>query len=118
MGLCGELDLLGRLFLFRGLTRAGSCRRYCPKRRVTGRSIPEGRIIYRPHEYERSMGVLLSGLCGGDKGGGAAHDRQRPRPGRGLWGTALFNELEEYTTTLTAREAPGSCSFPRSRCPS
>ncbi len=109
-----ELDLLSKLFLFRGLSRA-ELQHVLDGAEGYRRDYAKGQIIYRPHEYERSMGILLAGSVEVTKAGEPGHPMivSVLAKGEAFGGAALFNEFEEYTTTLTAREATQILFFPQ-----
>lgn len=99
-----ELALLKSTFLFRGmsaddlqplLARSGACRR----------NVRRGDVIYSPTHYERSIGILLSGSIQVTKssGDGPPMVISVLRKGDLFGAAALFNDEEEYATTLTAR---------------
>lgn len=57
----------------------------------------KGEIIYRPHEFSRKLGILLSGSIAVTKG---EFPVSRLRPGDLFGAAALYNEEPDYVTTL------------------
>lgn len=108
----GELELLGKLFLFCGLSRI-ELQRVLDEAESYRREYQKGQVIYRPQEYERSMGILLSGSVEVTKAGEPPMIVSVLTRGEAFGGAALFNEFEEYTTTLTARESAEILFFPQ-----
>lgn len=109
-----ELELLGKLFLFRGLSRA-ELLQALERIPCYQKIYAKGQAVYRPQEYERSMGILLSG---------AAEVTKENEPGNvmivsvlstgdAFGGAALFNECEDYVTTITARTEVRILFFPQ-----
>lgn len=99
-----ELALLEHTFLFQGisgdalrplLAQSGACRR----------QVRKGEVIYSPTQYERSIGILLSGSVQVTKvsGEGPPLVISVLRQGELFGAAALFNDEEAYATTLTAR---------------
>lgn len=109
-----ELDVLEQLFLFRGLSREEMVRALEGADHYR-RNYAKGQVIYRPRDYERSLGVLLSGTVEVTKEGDGGHAMIVSVLSRGeaFGGAALFNEREDYVTTLTAREAARILFFPQ-----
>ena len=56
-----------------------------------------GEVIYRPHEFSRKLGILLSGSVAVTKGDFPV---SRLRPGDLFGAAALYNEEPDYVTTL------------------
>lgn len=109
-----ELDLLSKLFLFRGVDRA-ELLRTLDEAEGYRRDYEKGQVVYHPHEYERSMGILLTGAVEVTKAGEPGHFMivSVLTKGEAFGGAALFNEFEEYVTTLTAREDTRILFFPQ-----
>jgi CRP-like cAMP-binding protein len=70
----------------------------------------KGRYHYAPHAYRRSLGVLLSGACGGDQGGACG---QHTAGGELFGAAALFSGETAYATTLTVRQSCRAVFFPQ-----
>jgi CRP-like cAMP-binding protein len=109
-----ELTLLSKLFLFRGMDRE-ELQKTLENADCYRKEYAKKQIIYHPHEYERSMGVLLSGSVEVTKLGDPGHPMivSVLTEGEAFGGAALFNEFEEYTTTITAREPTLILFFPQ-----
>lgn len=99
-----ELELLGRLFLFRGLSRTELVHALEGVPHYQ-KDYAKGQAVYRPRAYERSMGVLLSGAVEVTKENepGNVMIVSVLSAGDAFGGAALFNECEDYVTTITAR---------------
>ena len=94
-----ELTLLRGVFLFQGAEALADAAAADPRCQiaVAGR----GQIIYAPHQFQHSLGVLLSGLV------------SSLGPGDLFGAAALFNDREDYATTLTARASCRLLFFPQ-----
>lgn len=103
----GELELLTHTFLFQSVS-AEELRERMDDLGFERRRVRKGEVIYSPTHYERSMGILLSGSVMVTKSGGDGPSLVISVLNKGeLFGAAaLFNEEEEYASTLTAR---GDC---------
>lgn len=60
----------------------------------------KGRVIYDPHDFSRSLAVILSGRVQVSKEGYVVSILEQ---GEVFGAAALFNDREDYATTLTAR---------------
>jgi len=59
----------------------------------------KGEWVYRPHDFSRKLGILLSGAISVSKG---AFPVSRLKPGDLFGAAALYNEEPDYVTTLYA----------------
>lgn len=109
-----ELDLLGGLFLFQGLTRDDLRAALSGEDSYYG-SYRRGQVIYSPTDFQRALGVLLEGAVTVTKEGEPGHAMivSVLRRGEAFGAAALFNQREDYVTTLTAREDCRILFFPQ-----
>lgn len=97
----GELELLHGTFLFESLSlkelhaavENGGCR--------TAKA-EKGSVIYDPHDFSRSLAVILSGKVQVSKEGFVVSTLDQ---GELFGAAALFNDREDYATTLTAKSS-------------
>ena len=103
-----ELTLLRGVFLFQGAEALADAAAADPRCQiaVAGR----GQIIYAPHQFQHSLGVLLSGRVQVSKGELLVSSLG---PGDLFGAAALFNDREDYATTLTARASCRLLFFPQ-----
>lgn len=64
------------------------------------RTYRKGEVLYAPHTFSRSLGILLRGTVGVTKG---SLPVSFLRPGDLFGAAALYNQEPDYVTTLTAR---------------
>jgi CRP-like cAMP-binding protein len=104
-----ELALLESTFLFQGLPRE-KLLPLLEEGRMCRRRVHKGEVIYSPVQYERSIGVLLTGsvLVTKDRSGGPPLVISVLNKGDLFGAGALFNDEPDYVTTLTAR---ANCSL-------
>lgn len=104
------LERMGAAFLFRatppGLMEAVLLDRRCFRARVR-----KGRTIYTPEDFRRCLGLLVSGTVQVSKENLIVSVLG---PGELFGAAALFNDEEEYVTTLTARTDCDLVFFPQS----
>lgn len=67
---------------------------------TTRRSYRRGEVIYEPHEFFRSLGILLSGTVAVNKG---AFPVNRLKTGDLFGAAALYNDEPDYVTTLRVK---------------
>lgn len=96
-----ERSLLERTFLFRGAPEA-LILRALEDPRCQVMEAKRGEVIYTPHQFQRCLGVLLSGRVQVSKG---AMLLSRLDSGDLFGAAALFNTREDYAVTLTARSS-------------
>ena len=94
-----ELLLLGRCPFFRGADEA-LLRRVLALPGVTAEAFPAGEAVYQPHQFRRCLGFLLAGQV---QVTNAALSVSVLEAGELFGAAALYNDLPDYTTTLTAR---------------
>lgn len=94
-----ELELLRGTFLFcapeESAIRAAAADKGCAVA-----DVEKGRVIYDPHDFSRSLAVILTGRVQVSKEGYVVSVLEQ---GEVFGAAALFNDREEYATTLTAR---------------
>ncbi len=93
-----QRDRLEETFLFRGETAAADAALADP--RCLRERADRGSVIYAPHAFRRCLGVVLEGRVQVDKG---ELIMSVLRQGDLFGAAALFNDREDYATTLTAR---------------
>ncbi len=103
----GELCLLSRTALFHTLSPAELSDALARPECVRG-SYAKGDVIYAPRTFDRSLGVLLSGMVQVTKGELIVSVL---REGELFGAAAIFNNEDEYATTLTARAACAAVFF-------
>ncbi len=91
-----ERGLLGESFLFQEVPQAGLDWALEQSRRESAR---RGETLYTPHQFQRSLGFVLSGKVRVTRGELLVNVLE---PGACFGAAALFNQREEYPTTLTA----------------
>lgn len=94
-----ELGLLRSTFLFGTLDEAALHAAVADKGCRTAEA-EKGQIIYDPHDFSRSLAVILSGRVQVSKEGYVVSILEQ---GEVFGAAALFNDREAYATTLTAR---------------
>ena len=94
-----ELLLLGRCPFFRGADEA-LLRRVLALPGVTAEAFPAGGTVYQPHQFRRCLGFLLTGQV---QVTNAALSVSVLEAGELFGAAALYNDLPDYATTLTAR---------------
>ena len=94
-----ELELLRGTFLF-GRLDAAALRAAVSDGGCRSAEAEKGRVIYDPHDFSRSLAVILSGRVQVSKEGYVVSVLEQ---GEVFGAAALFNDMEEYATTLTAR---------------
>ena len=94
-----ELLLLGRCPFFRGADEA-LLRRVLALPGVTAEAFPAGGTVYQPHQFRRCLGFLLAGQV---QVTNAALSVSVLEAGELFGAAALYNDLPDYATTLTAR---------------
>ena len=94
-----ELLLLGRCPFFRGADEA-LLRRVLALPGVTAEAFPAGGAGYPPHQFRRCLGFLLTGQV---QVTNAALSVSVLEAGELFGAAALYNDLPDYATTLTAR---------------
>lgn len=105
-----ELELLGRNALFSGFTRE-ELSEAVKRPECFKASFEKGAVIYEPHTFSRSLGVLLSGAVVVTKGDFIVSIL---RQGALFGAAALFNGETDYVTTLTTRTPCDAVFFPQS----
>lgn len=106
----GERALAEGCFLFRGVEP--SVREECFRdSRCVRRTAQRGEVIYTPSAFERSLGVVLSGRVQVTKETLLVSVLE---PGALFGAAALFQEREDYATTLTARTPCALLLLPQS----
>lgn len=93
-----QLDLLARCALFTGCDEA-AIRRALHDDGCTVAEFEAGQTLYQPHRFSRSLGILLSGSVRVTRD---ALVISVLSPGELFGAAALFNDLPDYATTLTA----------------
>lgn len=99
-----EWELLAHCPLLRGADHA----LLCQVAQAEGASLAQfaaGEVIYSPRHFSRCLGVLLSGLLQVTKGSLAVSCLE---PGELFGAAALYSDLPEYATTITAKR-PSRC---------
>ena len=91
-----ERDLLRDSFLFRDVPQAGLDWTLSQSR--TERA-PKGEVLYTPHQFQHSLGFVLSGRVRVTRGELLVDVLET---GACFGAAALFNQREDYPTTLTA----------------
>ena len=106
----GERALAEGCFLFRGVepSRPGGV---LPGQPVRAAHSAAGEVIYTPSAFERSLGVVLSGRVQVTKETLLVSVLE---PGSLFGAAALFQEREDYATTLTARTPCALLLLPQS----
>lgn len=104
-----ELDLLAQTVLFRTLRRTELSDALARPECVRG-CYAKGAVIYAPHAFRRNLGVLLTGTVEVTKGALIVSVLRR---GELFGAAALFNDEEDYATTLTARVPCEVVFFPQ-----
>ena len=94
-----ELLLLERCPFFRGADEA-LLRRVLVLPGVTAEAFPAGETVYQPHQFRRCLGFLLAGQV---QVTNAALSVSVLEAGELFGAAALYNDLPDYATTLTAR---------------
>ena len=94
-----ELLLLGRCPFFRGADEA-LLRRVLALPGVTAEAFSAGETVYQPHQFRRCLGFLLAGQV---QVTNAALSVSVLEAGELFGAAALYNDLPDYATTLTAR---------------
>ena len=94
-----ELNLLARCPFFRGADEA-LLYRVLALPGVTAESFPAGETVYQPHQFRRCLGFLLAGQV---QVTNAALSVSVLEAGELFGAAALYNDLPDYATTLTAR---------------
>ena len=94
-----ELNLLARCPFFRGADEA-LLYRVLALPGVTAESFPAGETVYQPHQFRRCLGFLLAGQV---QVTNAALSVSVLEAGDLFGAAALYNELPDYATTLSAR---------------
>ena len=95
-----ERDLLGRCPFFRGAEELLD--RILSLPAVTAETFSPGETVYQPHRFRRCLGFLLSGQVRVTNGTLAVSVLEA---GELFGAAALYNDLPDYATTLTARTA-------------
>ena len=95
----GELLLLERCPFFRGADEA-LLRRVLALPGVTAEAFSAGETVYQPHQFRRCLGFLLAGQV---QVTNAALSVSVLEAGELFGAAALYNDLPDYATTLTAR---------------
>ena len=104
-----ERARLAETFLFRGAPpEAVELARTDP--RTLRQENGKGGVIYAPHAFRRCLGVVLEGRVQVNKG---ALIMSVLEPGDLFGAAALFNDREDYATTLTARASCRLLFFPQ-----
>ncbi|MBE6955864.1 MAG: Crp/Fnr family transcriptional regulator [Ruminococcaceae bacterium] len=93
-----QMELLARCPLFAGCDE-GAIHRALRDGGCTVAQFETGQILYQPHRFSRSLGVLLSGSVRVTRD---ALVISVLAPGELFGAAALFNDLPDYATTLTA----------------
>lgn len=104
-----ELELLRRTYLFASLT-GDELSGVLKKPECSVVFYEKGDIIYAPHAYRRSLGVLLSGAVEVTKGELVVSIL---REGELFGAAALFSGETAYATTLTVRQSCRAVFFPQ-----
>ena len=94
-----ELLLLGRCPFFRGAGEALLCR-VLALPDVSAEDFRAGEPVYQPHQFRRCLGFLLSGQV---QVTNASLSVSVLEAGELFGAAALYNNLPDYATTLTAR---------------
>lgn len=94
-----ELLLLGQCPFFRGADEA-LLRRVLALPGVTAEAFSAGETVYQPHQFRRCLGFLLAGQV---QVTNAALSVSVLEAGELFGAAALYNDLPDYATTLTAR---------------
>lgn len=94
-----ELLLLERCPFFRGADEA-LLRRVLALPGVTAEAFSAGETVYQPHQFRRCLGFLLAGQV---QVTNAALSVSVLEAGELFGAAALYNDLPDYATTLTAR---------------
>ena len=94
-----ELQLLGRCPFFRGAPEE-LLRRVLTLPGASIEVFPAGAVVYQPHQFRRCLGFLLSGQV---QVTSAALSVSVLEAGELFGAAALYNDLPDYATTLTAR---------------
>ena len=94
-----EFLRLGRCPFFRGAD-ASLLQRMIALPGVTVEEAQTGETVYQPHRFRRCLGVLLSGQAGVSN---AALSVSVLEAGELFGAAALYNDLPDYATTITAR---------------
>ena len=94
-----ELNLLARCPFFRGADGA-LLYRVLALPGGTAESFPAGETVYQPHQFRRCLGFLLAGQV---QVTNAALSVSVLEAGDLFGAAALYNELPDYATTLSAR---------------
>ena len=94
-----ELLLLERCPFFRGADEA-LLRRVLVLPGVTAEAFSAGETVYQPHQFRRCLGFLLAGQV---QVTNAALSVSVLEAGELFGAAALYNDLPDYATTLTAR---------------
>lgn len=94
-----ELGQLGRCPFFRG-AQEPLLRRVLSLPDVTAEGFSPGETVYQPHRFRRCLGFLLSGQVQVTNG---ALSVSVLEAGELFGAAALYNDLPDYATTLTAR---------------
>lgn len=105
-----ERTLLARTFLFRGV-HEDLVKQAATDRRCRLEQAARGELIYAPHTFYRCLGVLLTGAVEVSKEGLLVSGLS---PGDLFGAAALFNDRDDYATTLTARSPCRILFFPQS----
>ena len=110
----GELELIMQTQVFRGVNES------VVKKLVSSgngeiKAFVSGDIVYSPHSFSRSLGIVLSGSLRVTKENADGHSLVMSTLGRGaLFGAAaLFNNETEYVTKITAAESSRVILFPQ-----
>ena len=103
-----ELTLLRGVFLFQGAGELALEAAADPRCQTA--EAARGQVIYAPHRFRRSLGVLLAGRVQVGKGELLVSSLG---PGDLFGAAALFNDREDYATTLTARAPCKLLFFPQ-----
>lgn len=93
---CRERERLRDSFLFRGVPGEGLDWALEQSRKEAA---PRGAVLYTPRHFHRSLGLVLSGKVRVTRGELFVGNLE---PGEWFGAAALFNEREEYPSTLTA----------------
>ncbi len=105
-----EISLLDQTALFHDLPvailRQALCHADC-----TRRTFVKGALLYTPHAFERSLGILAAGTVQVTKG---ELIMSILRHGDLFGAAALFNDASDYATTLTAKSDCVVLFFPQS----
>jgi len=104
-----DRSLVAGTFLFRGAPEALTARALADSR-CRLETARRGTAIYTPHDFDRCLGILLSGAVEVTKGELLVSVLA---PGDLFGAAALFNDREDYATTLTARGACRLLLFPQ-----